>query len=246
MTSLLEWMPLWMQLLLGLAGLALGLIFLLMPFSVFGVKSRLEEVELQLGEVRAELRVIAMRLARNGEEVGPSGEPIFVPPRRAGPPPPENAASSVPPDPTPWSKASASRMGERVSRPASTPEIRPEPRPSAPPAARDDYRYEDHPPVSDDVANILRPTHFEPPPGREPPLPPITERSRGEQRPAEPFYEPQPRRQENRQEDWRLTRAREEMSPRAAAEEAERRRLQEEDRGSRSRSEPTLRWPPRS
>lgn len=86
MTTALLSLPLWMQFLAGFILLGLGLVFILMPFSVFGVKPRLEEVELQLSEVRAELRIIAMRLAQGGNETGPSGEPVFVPPRRTATP----------------------------------------------------------------------------------------------------------------------------------------------------------------
>jgi Tfp pilus assembly protein PilO len=42
--------------------LLLGLAFLAMPFSVFGVKSRLEAVEAQLDEMQAQLRSISARL----------------------------------------------------------------------------------------------------------------------------------------------------------------------------------------
>ncbi len=82
MTTAFLSLPLWMQFLAGFILLGLGLMFILMPFSIFGVKPRLEEVELQLNEVRAELRIIAMRLAQGGSDTGPSGEPIYAPPRR--------------------------------------------------------------------------------------------------------------------------------------------------------------------
>ncbi len=53
-----EWTGLVAALLLGLLGGCL----LLMPFSVFGVKGRLEAMEAQLDEIRAELRALAARL----------------------------------------------------------------------------------------------------------------------------------------------------------------------------------------
>ncbi len=56
-------MPGWTGLVAALALLLLGLAFLVMPFSVFGVKSRLESIEAQLDEVQAELRAISARLA---------------------------------------------------------------------------------------------------------------------------------------------------------------------------------------
>jgi len=56
-------MPGWTGLVAALALLLLGLAFLVMPFSVFGVKSRLESIEAQLDELQAELRAISAKLA---------------------------------------------------------------------------------------------------------------------------------------------------------------------------------------
>lgn len=56
-------MPSWTGLAAALVLLLLGLAFLVMPFSVFGVKSRLESIEAQLDEVQAELRAISARMA---------------------------------------------------------------------------------------------------------------------------------------------------------------------------------------
>lgn len=56
-----EWMPLWGQLLVLAVGIVFGLAFMMMPFAVFGVKSRLSELSLQLEELQAELRARAMQ-----------------------------------------------------------------------------------------------------------------------------------------------------------------------------------------
>ena len=56
-----EWMPLWGQLLVLAVGIVFGLAFMMMPFAVFGVKSRLAELSLQLEELQAELRARAMQ-----------------------------------------------------------------------------------------------------------------------------------------------------------------------------------------
>jgi len=61
--------------LLLLAGLAI-IAFLLMPFSVFGVKGRLESIEAQLDDIQAEIRSLTLRLPEPG--------------RRARPPAPED------------------------------------------------------------------------------------------------------------------------------------------------------------
>jgi len=56
-------MPGWTGLAALLVILFFGLAFLVMPFSVFGVKSRLESLEAQLDEMHAELRGLSARLA---------------------------------------------------------------------------------------------------------------------------------------------------------------------------------------
>jgi hypothetical protein len=56
-------LPGWTGLLALLILLLVGLAYLLMPFSVFGLKGRLDTVEAQLDEIQGELRLITMRLA---------------------------------------------------------------------------------------------------------------------------------------------------------------------------------------
>lgn len=56
------WMPDWLGLIVLLVGLLYALALLAMPFSVFGVKSRLDAIEEQLDQVQEELRVLTMRL----------------------------------------------------------------------------------------------------------------------------------------------------------------------------------------
>ncbi|MCI0754158.1 hypothetical protein [Teichococcus vastitatis] len=55
-------MPEWTGLLLLLLGLLCAAAFLLMPFSVFGVKARLEALEVQLDEIQGEIRELAFAL----------------------------------------------------------------------------------------------------------------------------------------------------------------------------------------
>ncbi|WP_146201857.1 hypothetical protein [Teichococcus aestuarii] len=54
--------PEWTGLLLLALGLLCAAAFLLMPFSVFGVKPRLEALEVQLDEIQHEIRELALRL----------------------------------------------------------------------------------------------------------------------------------------------------------------------------------------
>jgi hypothetical protein len=56
-----DWMPVWLFLLLALPVLLYVLAFLLMPFSVFGVKARIESLESQIDALHEDLRMMAMR-----------------------------------------------------------------------------------------------------------------------------------------------------------------------------------------
>ena len=58
-----DWMPAWMFLLLAVPVLLYALAFLLMPFSVFGVRSRIEALESQIESLHDELRMMSMRSA---------------------------------------------------------------------------------------------------------------------------------------------------------------------------------------
>jgi len=67
-----DWLPDWAFLLLALPMLLYALVFMMMPFSVFGVKSRLEALEAQLAMLHDEIRVLSVR------EVGGSQAPRKV------------------------------------------------------------------------------------------------------------------------------------------------------------------------
>src|ERR1700734_3844342 len=58
-----DWMPAWMFLLLAVPVMLYVLAFLLMPFSVFGVKARIEALEAQIESLHDELRIMSMRSA---------------------------------------------------------------------------------------------------------------------------------------------------------------------------------------
>ncbi len=59
-------LPEWVGLAILALLLILALCIALMPFSVFGVKARLDAIEAQLDELRAEIRGLAVRLAERG------------------------------------------------------------------------------------------------------------------------------------------------------------------------------------
>jgi hypothetical protein len=64
-------MPEWTGLLILVVGLLCAAAFLLMPFSVFGVKARLEAIEVQLDEIQAEIRSLALRIVEPDMPVRP-------------------------------------------------------------------------------------------------------------------------------------------------------------------------------
>jgi hypothetical protein len=82
-----DWMPWWVPIVLLVPAILYALAFLFMPFSVIGVKGRLETIEARLDEIQGEIRSLALRMpepsrALDFEEVyGQDG------PRRAAAPP---------------------------------------------------------------------------------------------------------------------------------------------------------------
>ncbi|MDI2090745.1 hypothetical protein [Commensalibacter oyaizuii] len=57
-----EWIPWWLQLTIVGIIVIFGICFLLMPFSVFGVKSRLTYIDHQMEDIQAQLRVLLKRM----------------------------------------------------------------------------------------------------------------------------------------------------------------------------------------
>jgi hypothetical protein len=98
-----DWMPWWLQLFTVVVAILLGLAFLFMPFSVFGVKSRLEAVEARLDEIQGEIRSLALRLPEPGRGAGLDDDgvvlraPAVSQPLRAQPPIPPAAWETEPP-----------------------------------------------------------------------------------------------------------------------------------------------------
>src|SRR5579863_3301802 len=73
-----DWLPWWVPLALLVPALLWALSFLFMPFSVFGVKSRLEVIEARLDEIQNELRHVALRLPAGGGP-GPDYDDVYPP-----------------------------------------------------------------------------------------------------------------------------------------------------------------------
>lgn len=57
-----DWIPWWAHLAILIAMLLLCIMFLLMPFAVFGVKGRLELLDARLDEIQGEIRSLSLRL----------------------------------------------------------------------------------------------------------------------------------------------------------------------------------------
>ena len=72
------WLPWWASLVVLVAAVLWGLAFLLVPFSVIGVKARLEGLEARLDEIQAEVRTLALRLPEHGAAV-PFDEVYAIP-----------------------------------------------------------------------------------------------------------------------------------------------------------------------
>lgn len=169
-----DWAPWWLPLAVLLPALFFGLAFLLMPFSVFGVKGRLDGIEARLDEIQAEIRMLALRLPEPGPMPvlrEPEAPPPSARPRRpepAPPPPPryaeepmeEEMAEEPPPQPRP-----------RRAEP------QPAPRPHIPtPPWEQGTDDEEMPPAA--PAASAQPFRFQRPaagtarPGARPPIPP--------------------------------------------------------------------------
>lgn len=102
-----DWMPGWVPIALLVPALLYLLAFLFMPFSVIGVKTRLEALEARLDELQGELRSLTLRLPEPAR--GPGAEEFSLyaapaarrepPPSSAPPIPPARATQNPPPSP---------------------------------------------------------------------------------------------------------------------------------------------------
>jgi hypothetical protein len=90
-----DWMPWWLQLIAVVVVILFSLAFLFMPFSVFGVKSRLEAVEARLDEIQGEIRSLALRLPEPGRGAGLDDDSVVL--RAATPLQPSRAQPPIPP-----------------------------------------------------------------------------------------------------------------------------------------------------
>src|ERR1700760_3675161 len=72
-----DWVPWWVPMVLLVPALLYALAFVFMPFSVLGVKTRLEVIEGRLDEIQQEIRHLALRLPMGPREV--DFEDVYAP-----------------------------------------------------------------------------------------------------------------------------------------------------------------------
>lgn len=96
-------LPDWLSFVLLLAGLGFALAFLLMPFAVFGLKSRLEAIEQRLSDTDESLRALARQVAATPPlaRAADVEDPPIAALARQRPRPAEPQRSGTPPVPPP-------------------------------------------------------------------------------------------------------------------------------------------------
>ena len=109
-------LPDWTGLLALLVLMLAGLAYLLMPFSVFGLKGRLESMEAQLDELQAEIRSLSLQLS--GAPRRPvSDDWVDLPSRRTRPAEEDLRVSPPVPPPAAWPEARGGRAEPRLDWP---------------------------------------------------------------------------------------------------------------------------------
>jgi hypothetical protein len=91
-------MPDWVGLVVLVLGALVVLAYAVMPFSVFGTKSRLESIEAQLDELQTELRSLSLRMREPAPMRGTLAESWIDPPPSA-PRPDQGTTPPIPPPP---------------------------------------------------------------------------------------------------------------------------------------------------
>lgn len=94
-----DWVPWWVPLVVLLPALLYALAFLFMPFSVIGLKSRLEVMEARLDEIQNEIRHLSLRLPAPARQNDFDDGYIAQPPPAARHVEPANTRPPIPPAP---------------------------------------------------------------------------------------------------------------------------------------------------
>ena len=113
-------LPEWSGLVVLVGLLLVALAYLLMPFSVFGVKGRLDSIEAQLDEIQTELRTLALRTPEPGRGRRPLVEEDWTePPVSLRRNEAESSLRATPPVPPPaaWPDRGSGRSEPRIDWP---------------------------------------------------------------------------------------------------------------------------------
>jgi|ERR1700761_6480326 hypothetical protein len=101
------WLPWWVPILVLVPAILYALLFLLMPFSVIGVKGRLDVIEARLDELQGEIRTLSLRLGEPSHHAFRPDEDAYdtnpLPPARPAAAAPPMSRPPVPPAPDPYS-----------------------------------------------------------------------------------------------------------------------------------------------
>ena len=129
-----DWLPWWIPLILLLPTSLWALSFLFMPFSVFGLKSRLDVLDARLDEIQAEIRHLAQYMPA-GVVTASDYDEVYAP--RMNTPPPDRIVAR-PPIPPSRHELYAAPVRTATQGPAPEPDLRdrPPPAPDARPVRR--------------------------------------------------------------------------------------------------------------
>jgi hypothetical protein len=93
-----DWLPWWVPVLIAIPVLLYAIVFFLMPFSVFGVKGRLDLIDARLDEIQGEIRSLSLRLPEERSLRPPVPPAAEAPLRRGREEPPEERRRPAGPD----------------------------------------------------------------------------------------------------------------------------------------------------
>jgi hypothetical protein len=113
-----DWLPWWVPVLVLIPVVLYALVFLLMPFSVFGLKGRLDAIEAQLNDVHEEIRALGARLPEDAradphQDVRRNVSRLTAPLPYEPPPTRPPIPTALPEEPEPRRRPSTG-MGERA------------------------------------------------------------------------------------------------------------------------------------
>jgi hypothetical protein len=121
-----DWLPWWALLLVVVPALLYALAFLFMPFSVIGVKGRIDVLEARLDEIQHEIRQLSLRMPEPGQPVDYND--VYEPQRHEPAPLQRAATNARPPIPPAPHELNGYAPADRPAPPPSTRPGRREPR----------------------------------------------------------------------------------------------------------------------